>query len=155
MMAVPGSPSSSTAAHGGLRYVLDCILDAYSVEVCFGAVGRVGAVNCASPEAVPDEVLARRRAARPYFVTAYELSGQGTPFPARPQAPRKRELGRRFFLTYARLLREKKPRMHRTKVLQDGFDGVLEGLAALHNGVLQGSKLVVFVPDQLNHAKPE
>jgi NADPH:quinone reductase-like Zn-dependent oxidoreductase len=147
----PDTPAAIKKLTGGrLKYVLDCISDTHSVDVCFAAIGRTGG-RYTSLELVPDELLARRRAVKPYFVMAYELSGDGAPFPGgygKTPSPRKAELGQRFFDVFTRLLQEKKLQMYRTKRLQDGFDGILDGLTALHDGSMMGSKLVVFLPDE-------
>ncbi|KAF1994670.1 GroES-like protein [Amniculicola lignicola CBS 123094] len=144
----PDTPAAIKQHTGGrLKYVLDCISDAHSVDVCFAAIARTGG-RYASLELVPDDLLARRRAVKPSFVMAYEISGEGTPFPGgygKPPAPRKKELCGRFFLVYTRLLSQGKLRMYRKKRLRDGFEGILEGLAALQDGSMMVSKMVVFL----------
>ncbi|KAI2620572.1 putative zinc-binding dehydrogenase family oxidoreductase [Hypoxylon sp. NC1633] len=130
-----------------LKHVLDCISDPRSVDVCYAAMARVGGWYT-SLELVPDELLARRRAVKPSFVMAYELSGQGIRLPGlygKPADPAKLKLGEHFFPMYERMFNGGKLRTHPTQRLKDGLEGVLEGLALLKSGSMSGKKLVVFL----------
>ncbi|KAI1825865.1 MFS general substrate transporter [Xylaria intraflava] len=64
-----------THTGGRLKYVLDCISDADSVAVCYGAIQRPGG-RYASLELVPSDWLAKRRAVRAAFVLAAEAYGE-------------------------------------------------------------------------------
>ncbi|RYP08469.1 hypothetical protein DL764_001895 [Monosporascus ibericus] len=148
--ADPATPAAIKKHTGDrLKYVLDCISDEHSVDMCYAAMARVGG-RYTSLEVVPDELLAKRRAIKASFVMAFEISGYGTHFPgsyAKPADLSKRELGVRFFPMYQRLLSEGKLRTHPTQRLEDGLESVLDGLALLKSGSVSGKKLVVFLPD--------
>jgi NADPH:quinone reductase-like Zn-dependent oxidoreductase len=139
--------AAKVKAHSGgrLKHALDCISDKQSVECCYAAMSRVGG-RYVSLEFVPDELLARRRAIHANFVLGFEVSGEGTKLPGaygKPADPEKRELGKRCFAMYQRLVDEGKVRPHPTQLLEGGLGGVLEGLALLKSGSISGMKLVV------------
>ena len=141
----PDTAAEIKAHTGGrLKHVLDCISDTQSVECCYASIARVGG-RYTSLELVPDELLAKRRAVRGSFVLAFQISGEQTKLPGgygKPADPGKRELSRRCFAMYQKLLDEGKLRTHPTQLLGGGLEGILAGLALLKSGSVSGRKLI-------------
>ncbi|KAK5992618.1 Trans-enoyl reductase TwmE [Cladobotryum mycophilum] len=133
---------------GRLKYVLDCISDADSVAVCYGAIQRPGG-RYASLEHVPDELLAKRRAVKPTFVLSSEVYNEevklGREWYDRPVSKEKHELAVRCIGMFQRLLDEGTLRPHPIEVLGNGLAGAVRGLEILASGGVSGKKLVAVV----------
>ncbi|KAH8899042.1 putative zinc-binding dehydrogenase family oxidoreductase [Thozetella sp. PMI_491] len=129
---------------GRLKHVLDCISDAQSVEICYDAIARVGGrYTCL--ELVPDELLARRRAVKPSFLMASEVTGEEIKLPGgygKSADPAKRAAAVSCFAMFQRLLDQGKLRTHPTHQLEGGLESILDGLALLKSGSVSGKKLV-------------
>ena len=149
--ADPDTPAAIKKYTGGqLKHVLDCISDAQSVEACFGALARVGG-RYVSLELVPDEMLAKRRAVRSRLVMAFEILGEAVKLPGdygKPANSAKRELGKRFFAIFQRLLNEGKLVPHPTQRVDGGLEGIAGGLQLLKSGNLSGKKLTAILSDE-------
>lgn len=146
----PDTPAAIKKHTGGqLKHVLDCISDLQSVEVCFGAMARVGG-RYTSLELVPDEILAKRRAVRARLVMAFEILGEEVKLPGgygKPADPVKRELGVRCFAMFQRLLDQGKLVPHPTQRVEGGLEGIAGGLQLLKSGSLSGKKLTAILSD--------
>ncbi|RYP69624.1 hypothetical protein DL769_005244 [Monosporascus sp. CRB-8-3] len=147
--SAPNVAAEIKARTGGrLKYALDCISDADSVAICYGAIQRAGG-RYASLERVPDELLAKRRAVRPTFVLAPEAYGAeirlGQEGYDRPANREKHELAVRCMEMFQRLLDAGRLRAHPIEVLEGGLQGVVRGLEILAAGGVSGKKLVAAV----------
>lgn len=104
-----------------MRYALDCISDAQSVETCFAGLSRVGG-RYVSLELVPDELLAPRRAVIGGFALAFEIIGKGCHLSEgydKEADPSKLELGISCFQMFERLLEEGKLLTHPLQKFQE------------------------------------
>ncbi|CAH0039003.1 unnamed protein product [Clonostachys rhizophaga] len=146
--ADPATPAAIKAHTGGqLKHVLDCISDAHSVETCFSAMARVGG-RYVSLEVVPEELLARRRAVRACFVSAYGIAGDAMDLPGAygmEADPSKREMGKWAFDMFERLVNTRKIRTHPVERLEGGLAAIIPGLAKLQSGSVSGKKLVAIM----------
>ncbi|GAW27277.1 putative zinc-binding dehydrogenase [Rosellinia necatrix] len=132
---------------GRLKYVLDCIADIQSVDICYQAIQRPGG-RYTSLELVPDELLQKRRAVKPAFVLAPEVYGEEIKLGGgygRPANADNRTLATRLFKSFQRLVDEQKIVPHPIQVLEGGLDGVVAGLDLLRSGAVSGTKLVLTV----------
>ncbi|KAI0203699.1 zinc-binding dehydrogenase [Astrocystis sublimbata] len=137
-----------TQTGGRLKYALDCINDAHSVEVCYGAIQRAGG-RCAALELVPDDWVAKRRAVRYKFVLAAEVYGEeinlGNSGYDRPACMEKHDFAVRYLGIIQRLLNRGVLRAHPVELLQGGLHGIVGGLERLARGGISGKKLVAAI----------
>lgn len=131
-----------------LWFVIDCITDHLSTEICFAALGRAGG-RYVHLEQLDDECRAiadKRKAVKKEFVMQYQAFGapirlsESYELEARPD---RREFSCRWYECMDDLLGEGRLRYHPIKVLQNGLDSVVSGLDEMRKGNLSGVKLVV------------
>lgn len=132
---------------GLLKYALDCISDAQSVDICYQAIQRPGG-KYVSLELVRDELLQKRRAVKAAFVLAPEVYGEeirlGKGY-GRPANPNNRTMAMRLFTSFQRLIDEQKIVPHPSRALDGGLDGIVAGLDLLKSGSVSGEKLVFTI----------
>ncbi|KAK4235117.1 zinc-binding dehydrogenase family oxidoreductase [Achaetomium macrosporum] len=135
------------ATGGRLRHAYDCITDADSVAICYGALSRAGG-RYVCLEKCPEE-LRTRRAVKHEFILGYDVFGEEVPLSGgyeRPGDKSKYARAVEWFGVFQRLLDEGRLRTHPVQVLNGtGLDGVLKGLEMLKTGSVSGKKLVVRV----------
>lgn len=139
-----GADAVRAHTNNRLRYALDCITDAESVAFCYTALGRAGGrFSCL--ELCPEN-LQTRKAVKTDFVLALEIFGLKVDLSdgyARDANPKKYEAGVRWFQMFQKVLGEGKIRTHPVRLLDGGFEGILEGLKVLKRGDVSGQKIVV------------
>lgn len=135
------------ATGGRLRHAYDCITDADSVGVCYGAMSRAGG-RYACLEKCPEE-LRTRRAVKHGFILGYDVFGEEVPLGGgygRPGDKGKYARAVKWFGVFQRLLDEGRLKTHPVQVLDgEGLEVVLKGLDLLKTGSVSGKKLVVIV----------
>lgn len=133
--------------HNALWHVLDCISDAQSAQVCYAAVGRAGG-HYVCLEMQPPEALASRKAVTSEFLMGYDMFGKRIALPGeygREANEERHVAGRRWCAEMSRLLAEGKIKSHPIKVLEGGWQGIIDGLETLRKGEVSGTKLVVRI----------
>lgn len=139
-----------------LRYALDCITDAESARTCYAALGRTGG-RYVSLEACRSE-WKTRKAVKGEFVMGYEIFGKevalGGEYGRRADEGKK-ERAVKWCREVQGLVKEGKIRSHPVRVLEDGWEGVLEGLRRLRSGEVRREKLVVRVEGEENEVEGE
>jgi len=134
---------------GSLRHALDCITDADSATVCFGALGRAGG-RYVCLEAF-DESWRTRRAVRVEVVLGYEmwgkrvLLGKDEMIYSRPANEQKLQAIIQWTEEMQRLLEKGLIKPHPQKELGHCWEGIIQGLNMLNNGEVRGCKLVVRI----------
>ncbi|SPO01913.1 related to C.carbonum toxD protein [Cephalotrichum gorgonifer] len=142
---------SLAAPLGPLRHALDCITDADSAAVCFGALGRTGG-RYACLEAF-DEAWRTRRAVRVEVVLGYEmwgnrvLLGEKETVYSRPASEEKLKVTIRWAGEMQELLDKGLIEAHPLQEVGRGWGAIIEGLHMLRNGEVRGRKLVVRIAD--------
>ncbi|RLL96037.1 hypothetical protein CFD26_105477 [Aspergillus turcosus] len=129
-----------------LRYVLDCITEPATVELCLKSIGRAGGKYCAL-EAFSDE-LRTRKAVSMEWILALSIFGKRIALDkgyGREAAPEHRVLGRKMFEEVEQLLQNGQLRAHPVRVMPGGLEAVPEGLALLKGKKVSGQKLVYLV----------
>ncbi|KAI0471293.1 GroES-like protein [Xylaria cf. heliscus] len=143
--ADPGTSNSIRDYTGNrLRYALDCIADADSVDCCYTAIGRAGG-KYACLELVSEE-LQTRNAIKSEFVMVLEIFGEQVEFGEgydRDPNPERYKDAVRWYREFQALVEAGKIVPHRTECLTGGFGGIIEGLRRLKTGTISGRKLVV------------
>ncbi|KAK6079483.1 zinc-binding dehydrogenase family [Seiridium cupressi] len=153
---------SATCADSIKRYTwsalpqaLDCISNAQSAQICYGALGRTGGAYVAL-EKYPESIASTRRVVRPSWVMGpvmfgRELTlGEGYSQPADPEA---RAFARVWYPLAEALVGSGSLRRHPTSTVEqpEGSGGrgwpeaVIRGLEDLHRGNVSARKLVVAV----------
>ncbi|KAK9778089.1 putative Alcohol dehydrogenase-like protein [Seiridium cardinale] len=153
---------SATCADSIKRYTwsalpqaLDCISNAQSAQICYGALGRTGGAYVAL-EKYPESIASTRRVVRPSWVMGpvmfgRELTlGEGYSQPADPEA---RAFARVWYPLAEALVGSGSLRRHPTSTVEqpEGSGGrgwpeaVLRGLEDLRRGNVSARKLVVAV----------
>ncbi|KAI0013522.1 GroES-like protein [Xylariaceae sp. FL0662B] len=130
-----------------LRYALDCITDHDSVACCYAALGRSGG-RYVCLELCPEE-LKTRKAVKCEFIMVLEIFGERVQLDkgyGRDPNPGRYKTAVRWFEIFQRLLGEGKIIPHPTQVLNEGLQGVIDGLNLLKTGSISGKKLVAYVP---------
>ncbi|KAL7779598.1 hypothetical protein CFE70_009102 [Pyrenophora teres f. teres 0-1] len=100
-----------------LKYALDCIVNVESTTACFKAIGLgplIFGEGCTWPE--------------PY---------------GRPPSEDLRQYGIKLWQIASRLLNEGKLRHHPLRIMDGGFDTIMDGLQLVSKGQLSGEKIVV------------
>ncbi len=131
--------------HNALWHVLDCISDKQSAQVCYAAVGRAGG-QYVCLELQPPEALASRKAVTSEFLMGYDMFGKRIALPGEygREANEERHVSwRKWCVEMSRLLAEDKIKSHPIKVLEGGWQSIIDGLELLRKGEVSGTKLVV------------
>ncbi|KAI6353343.1 hypothetical protein MCOR25_009028 [Pyricularia grisea] len=129
---------------GGLELALDCITTVESTTFCFGAIGRAGGTYVSlDPFA---EHAATRAVVRTAWVHGPSIFGEGSYWPgvyARPRSDELRCYGEDLWRLASRLFEQGRLRHHPLRVLEGGFERVLEAMELVRQGKVSGEKIVV------------
>ncbi|OCL13417.1 putative zinc binding dehydrogenase [Glonium stellatum] len=132
-----------------LRYALDCITDAESAAICFGAMSRAGG-RYACLEGF-HEAWRTRRAIKVKEVMGYEILGitvnLGDSVYTRAASSDLFEMGKQWVREMQSLLDAGLLVTHPIREVPGQWQGIIEGLAELQNGTVRGEKLVVSLSD--------
>ncbi|KAF4211572.1 hypothetical protein CNMCM6805_003239 [Aspergillus fumigatiaffinis] len=129
-----------------LRYVLDCITEPATVDICLRSIGRAGGKYCGL-EAFADE-LRSRKAVSMEWVLALSIFGKRIALDrgyGREADPKHRVLGREMFEEVERMLQDKELRAHPVRVMHESWEDIPQGLALLKAKKVSGEKLVYIV----------
>ncbi|KAA8643973.1 hypothetical protein EYZ11_008225 [Aspergillus tanneri] len=129
-----------------LRYVLDCITEPATLELCLKCIGRAGGKYCGL-EAFSDD-LRTRKAVSMEWVLALSIFGKPIALDkgyGRDAAPEHRELGRKMFEEVEQLLQNGQLRAHPVRMMPGGLEAIPDGLALLKKKQVSGHKLVYLV----------
>ncbi|RDW61770.1 zinc-binding alcohol dehydrogenase family protein [Aspergillus mulundensis] len=139
------------ATNGRLRHVLDIITDMPSQLACFTAFGRLGGKYACLER--PNPNLPRSRLIKVDMVVGLAATGKEIALRdgyERAANPELRKTAARLFRSVQGMLDKGEFVPHPAKVLEGRFEGVLEGLRVLREGVT-GVKLVVFIDESEGH----
>jgi NADPH:quinone reductase-like Zn-dependent oxidoreductase len=129
-----------------LKYVLDCITDAESIQLCYAAIGRAGGrYSCLE---IPPQHLLSRKAVKADFVMPLKIFGKRIALGGayeRAACQSTFEAGVELVIAAQKLLDCGQIRCHPPRILSPGFGGILEGLDLLKRGQVSGQKLVVRI----------
>ncbi|CAE7208198.1 Enoyl reductase [Pyrenophora teres f. teres] len=127
-----------------LKYALDCIVNVESTTACFKAIGRAGG-KYVSLDPFPTHA-ASRKVVHTDFVVGPLIFGEGCTWPepyGRPPSEDLRQYGIKLWQIASRLLNEGKLRHHPLRIMDGGFDTIMDGLQLVSKGQLSGEKIVV------------
>ncbi|KAJ3542838.1 hypothetical protein NM208_g3892 [Fusarium decemcellulare] len=131
-----------------IKYALDCITDADSAAICFGALSRAGGRYVCLERF--DERWRTRRAVKVKEVMGFEMQGidvdLGDPVYSRSADPARKADCVRWAKEVQSLLNEGLLRPPPIHEVEQGWEGILDGLAMLQRGQVKGQKLVVRIP---------
>lgn len=128
-----------------LRYVLDCISDAESMEFCYSCIGRAGGRYTAL-EPFPEK-LQTRKTVKADWVLQPEVLGNriGWPPPFGRQVTQEtRDWAEDWFQRVQVLLEEGKLKTHPVRVMPGGLNGILRDMEMLRRKEVSGEKLVYY-----------
>lgn len=131
-----------------IRHALDCITDADSAAVCFGAISRAGGRYACLEECMPEWRV--RRVVRVKEVMGYEILGDRVDLGpsstySREASPMCVEIGRVWVGEMQSLLDRGLVKPHPIREVQGKWDGIINGLVMLQRGEVRGEKLVVRI----------
>ncbi|KAF2801103.1 zinc-binding dehydrogenase family oxidoreductase [Melanomma pulvis-pyrius CBS 109.77] len=133
-----------------IRYALDCITDAQSASICFAALARTGGWYACLENF--HESWRTRRAIKTKVVMGFEMQGVdvdlGHDVYSRTARPELHDLGIVWAREMQALLDAGSVKTQPIKELEldNGFEGIIEGLNMLRTGQIRGQKLVARVP---------
>lgn len=125
-----------------LKFVLDCISELDTMEYCYRCLGRTGG-RYTRLEPYP-EFLHTRPTVTPDWVLGPTVLGKAIAWPApfeRDGDAETKAFALRWYATAQELMDSGQLRPHPLKVMDNGLNGVLEGLELLKS--MSGQKLVV------------
>ncbi|RAL15181.1 zinc-binding alcohol dehydrogenase family protein [Aspergillus homomorphus CBS 101889] len=141
-------PQSSAAirkhTQNKLRLVLDTISLEPTAKFCDEALSTDGGEYSSLLPVKIERANVNDRFTLGYTAFGEDFNFGNTPFPAKPED---REFAARFWEMSAKLLEERKVKVHRPKVGPAGLKGVLEGLELLKQEKVSGEKLVYNVEE--------
>lgn len=115
------------------------------MQTCYGALSRAGG-KYVSLDPYSEHIAGTRKVVKPDWVLGPAIFGQGCTWPAPyERAPEEdvRQFGVELWTMAQNLLSEGKLEPHPLKILDGGFDAVLEGMKMVEKGDLSGEKVVV------------
>nr|UBX54523.1 oxidoreductase [Aspergillus sp.] len=128
-----------------LRYVLDCVTDAGTMKMCYGAIGSSGGSYVAL-ESISTTVKYTRRDVRADWFLADAILGDGvhmTGTYGRPPSPEHRQFGKQLFAFAESWLHYGDIRHHPLEIRDAGLANIPEVLDDLKLGKVHGKKLVM------------
>ncbi|KAM7214160.1 Major facilitator superfamily domain containing protein [Rhypophila decipiens] len=147
--ADPETPSRiRQVTNGELEYALDVIAYTESVRSCQAAISRYGGILTVLEKYdwAQEQNSLRRKTVDVRFPLALEIFGKELKLSngyERPASEEWRKEARKWFEAYQRLLDEGKLKPHPVKVLESGWQSILDGLEVLKSGSVSGYKIVV------------
>ncbi|KAL9109106.1 MAG: hypothetical protein Q9227_006197 [Pyrenula ochraceoflavens] len=129
-----------------LAYAVDCITQADSMRICYGAIGRAGGRYTAL-DPFP-QALATRRVVKPDWILATRIIGEGCSWPEPYRSEREEaylEWGRGVMEVVQDRLEEGAMKSHPVSLEEGGWEGVLNGVGKLRRKEVSGKKLVYMV----------
>ncbi|CZR58351.1 related to toxD gene [Phialocephala subalpina] len=129
-----------------LKYVLDCIATSSTIKLCYAAIGRLGGKYTALE--MPPLAAGLRQNIKLDRILGMMVLGKEIELSEgyhRPADPECHAFGLKWYKLVQELIDEGKLRPHPYKVMDGGFEGILEGLDLLREGKNQGTKLVYFL----------
>lgn len=126
-------------------YAVDCINTPESTKICFDAIGRAGGKYVAL-DPFSEEIAATRRVVKANWVLGPTIFGDGCTWPApymRAPDPELKKFGAELFAVSQKLVNDGKLLHHPLKILNGGFESILEGLEMVRLGKISGEKVVV------------
>lgn len=116
------------------------------MRLCQEAIGRTGGKYCALEQY--QEHLCTRKTIKNDLVMGGAISGNGVHLPEPYRIPPRPEIGtwaRSWYKTVQHLIDEGKLRPSPVRLLPGRFQGIIEGLEMLKEGIVSGQKLVVLL----------
>ncbi|ETS86468.1 hypothetical protein PFICI_00296 [Pestalotiopsis fici W106-1] len=127
-----------------LKYVIDCVSTAETMELCYACLGRTGG-RLTTLEPPPSYIHTKPKRIHLDWVLGPALHGKAIGWPPPMQRegdPELREYGKRWFTTVQGLLDQGKLKAHPLKMMAGGLEGVFEGTDLLRNNAVSGQKLI-------------
>ncbi|KAL4914780.1 chaperonin 10-like protein [Aspergillus aurantiobrunneus] len=131
-----------------IRRVLDCITDAESASICYGALARTGGTY-ACLEECPD-AWRTRRIVKVKEVMGFQVLGVdinlGASAYTRPGDQNLMAIGMQWAGEMQALMESGQLKAHPLRELSGGWEAIIEGLEMLRRGDVRGQKLVLRIP---------
>lgn len=130
-----------------LVYAVDCVTHAETTQLCYGAIGRAGG-RYVSLDPYQESITATRPTIKPSFAMSLTMFGEKVALDGvygREACREDRALARELWPVVQRLLDQGQFWTHPVKMLEGGWDGVLEGVDMIRTQTMSGYKLVVPV----------
>jgi len=130
-----------------LYYAIDCITGPTTMELCYNAIGRAGGKYTALDPYQESRVTRTRIKAD--WVLGPALLGKKIAWPAPFDWEgnlKLRAWAEKWFDMLQKTLDKGKIKPHPIQLIDGGLSGIMEGLQALHKGVVSGKKLVYCIP---------
>ncbi|KAJ5919848.1 alcohol dehydrogenase GroES-like domain-containing protein [Penicillium verhagenii] len=128
-----------------LRYVLDCVTDAATMKMCYGAIGSPGGSYIAL-ETIATTVKYTRRDVRADWFLADAIMGDGVNMKGtygRPSSPEHRQFGKQFFALAEIWLRGGSIRHHPLEIQDGGLANIPKAIDEMKLGKVHAKKLII------------
>ncbi|KAL0943838.1 enoyl reductase [Colletotrichum truncatum] len=129
---------------GNLKYALDCIVNVESTTACFKAIGRAGG-NYVALDPFPVNA-ATRKMVKTAFVVGPLIFGEGCTWPepyGREPSEEMRQFGVKLWQVAHDLAEQGKLQHHPLRIVDGGFEAIVDGLKLVAQGQVSGEKIVV------------
>ncbi|PWY76061.1 putative zinc-binding dehydrogenase family oxidoreductase [Aspergillus sclerotioniger CBS 115572] len=135
-----------TYTDNNLELVLDPMTEAKTQRLCYQSIGRAGGRYIALEMWQP--MNHTRQTVEPTFVMGSAIIGNEIPLGngyGSEADPEKRRFGIQYYRQIQSLLDSKRLKSHPIRVVEGGWQGILDGLELLKSRTLSAQKLVVFL----------
>lgn len=130
-----------------LSYALDCVSQADTTQLCYGAIGRAGGSYCAL-EPYRETITSTRPTVEPSWLMVLSIFGKKIALDGvygREASPGDREFGAKIFAAVQKHLDQGRITTHPVKIMKGGWAGVIAGVNIIREQAQSGQKLVYVV----------
>ena len=130
--------------NNSLRYVLDCVTDAATMKMCYGAIGSSG--SYIALETIATTVKYTRRDVRADWFLADAIMGNGVHMAGtygRPPLPQYRQFGKQLFALAEDWLHNGSIMHHPLEIQDGGLANIVTALDDMKLGKVHAKKLVI------------
>lgn len=134
--------------HNTLAYAIDCVSQAETTQLCYGAIGRAGG-RYVSLEPYREAITSTRSyTVTPSFAMGLTLFGKKVALDGvygRDAQPLDRQMAAEMFPQVQKLVDQGLLGTHPVKSMQGGWKGVIQGVDMIRSQTMSGQKLVYAV----------
>ncbi|KIN06915.1 hypothetical protein OIDMADRAFT_139674 [Oidiodendron maius Zn] len=136
-----------TYTHNTLKYAIDCVSQADTTQLCYGAIGRAGG-KYVSLEPYRETITATRPTVTPSFAMVLTMFGDKVDLDGvygREARPGDRRFASHTWAIVQRLLDRGLIQAHPVREMEGGWAGVIKGVDMIRSQAMSGYKLVYGV----------
>lgn len=130
-----------------LAYAIDCVSQADTTQLCYGAIGRAGG-RYVSLEPYRETITSTRPTVTPSFAMGLTLFGKKVALEGvygREAQPHDRKMAKEMFPQVQKLIDNGLLWTHPVKSMEGGWAGVMQGVDTIRTQTMSGYKLVYAI----------